>query len=101
VPNGYLLTLLRRPAQTAHDAARLLGVIAEIGRATSTVDDTVINRAQQLLPHAADEMRAAPPTARQTLPNTSFTTCLRCTPRSSPETSTDPRSACSPSTCSG
>ena len=40
-------------------AARLLGVIAEIGRATPTFDDGAVDRLDRPVPHAADEVRAA------------------------------------------
>ena len=60
VPNNDLLALLAAEArQAAHEAARLLGVIAEIGRATPTFDDGAVDRLDRPVPHAADEVRAA------------------------------------------
>ena len=60
VPNNELLVLLAAQArQAAHEAARLLGVIAEIGRATPTFDDGAVDRLDRPVPHAADEVRAA------------------------------------------
>ena len=60
VPNNHLLALLAAEArQAAHGAARLLGVIAEIGRATPTFDDGAVDRLDRPVPHAADEVRAA------------------------------------------
>ena len=60
VPNNDLLALLAAEArQAAHGAARLLGVIAEIGRATPTFDDGAVDRLDRPVPHAADEVRAA------------------------------------------
>src|SRR5690349_2454689 len=60
VPNNDLLTVLAAQArQTNHEAARLLGVIAEINRAVPTFDDTAVHRLDHPVPHAADEVRAA------------------------------------------
>jgi uncharacterized protein DUF222 len=60
VPNNDLLTLLTAQYRQAnHDAARLLGVIAEIGRAIPTFDDGAVDRLDRPVPHAADEVRAA------------------------------------------
>ena len=60
VPNNALLALLAAQSrQAAHEAARLLGVIAEVGRATPTFDDSTVERLDHPVPHAADEVRAA------------------------------------------
>jgi len=60
VPNSDLLALLAAQSrQAAHEAARLLGVIAEVGRATPTLDDSTVERLDHPVPHAADEVRAA------------------------------------------
>ena len=60
VPNSDLLALLAAQSrQAAHEAARLLGVIAEVGRATPTFDDSTVERLDHPVPHAADEVRAA------------------------------------------
>ena len=60
VPNNELLALLAAQSRQAnHEAARLLGVIAEIGRATPTFDDDAVDRLDRPVPHAADEVRAA------------------------------------------
>ena len=60
MPNNELLALLAAQSRQAnHEAARLLGVIAEIGRATPTFDDDAVDRRDQPVPYAADEVRAA------------------------------------------
>ena len=60
VPNNELLALLAAQSRQAnHEAARLLGVIAEIGRATPTFDDDAVDRLDHPVPYAADEVRAA------------------------------------------
>lgn len=60
VPNNDLLELrAAQSRQAAHEAARLLGVIAEIGRANPTFDDDTVDRLDHPVPHAADEVRAA------------------------------------------
>src|SRR5690242_8296419 len=60
VPNNDLLTVLAAQYRQAnHEAARLLGVIAEIGRAVPTFDDAAVDRLDHPVPHAADEVRAA------------------------------------------
>ena len=60
VPNNDLLALLTAQSRQAdHEAARLLGVIAEIGRATPTFADGAVDRLDRPVPHAADEVRAA------------------------------------------
>ena len=60
VPNNDLLPLLAAQSrQAAHEAARLLGVIAEVGRATPTFGDSTVDRLDRPVPHAADEVRAA------------------------------------------
>ena len=60
VPNNELLALLAAQSRQAnHEAARLLGVIAEIGRAAPTFDDDAVNRLDHPVPYAADEVRAA------------------------------------------
>ena len=60
VPNNDLLELLAAQFRQAnHEAARLLGVIAEIGRAIPTFDDGVVDRLDRQVPHAPDEVRAA------------------------------------------
>ena len=57
--NGLLALLAAQSRQAAHEAARLLGVIAEVGRATPTFDDSTVERLDHPVPHAADEVRAA------------------------------------------
>ena len=60
VPNNDLLALLvAQSRQAAHEAARLLGVIAEINRAVPTFDDAAVARLDRPVSHAADEVRAA------------------------------------------
>ena len=60
VPNNDLLPLLAAQSrQAAHEAARLLGVIAEVVRATPTFGDSAVDRLDHPVPHAADEVRAA------------------------------------------
>jgi hypothetical protein len=60
VPNNVLLALLAgQSRQASHESARLLGVIAEIGRAIPTFDDDAVDRFDRPVPHAADEVRAA------------------------------------------
>jgi hypothetical protein len=60
VPNNDLLALLAAQSrQASHEAARLLGVIAEIGRANPTFDDAAVDRLDHPVPYAADEVRAA------------------------------------------
>lgn len=60
VPNNDLLSFLTaQHRQANHEAARLLGVIAEIGRATPTFDVGAVERLDHPVPHAADEVRAA------------------------------------------
>ena len=60
VPNNHLLPLLiAQSRQANHEAARLLGVIAEVGRAKPTFDDGAVDRLDRPVPHAADEVRAA------------------------------------------
>ena len=60
VPNNYLPELLAAQSrQSAHEAARMLGVLAEVGRARPTVDDTAVDRLAHPYLHSADEVRAA------------------------------------------
>jgi len=60
VPNNHLLVLLTAQSRQAnHEAARLLGVIAEIGRATPTFADGAVDRLDHPVPYATDEVRAA------------------------------------------
>ena len=60
VPNNYLPELLAAQSrQSAHAAARMLGVLAEVGRARPTVDDTAVDRLAHPYLHSADEVRAA------------------------------------------
>ena len=60
VPNNYLPELLAAQSrQSAHEAARMLGVLAEVGRARPTVDDTAVDRLDHPYLHSADEVRAA------------------------------------------
>src|SRR4051812_30967299 len=60
VPNNVLLALLAgQSRQASHESARLLGVIAEIGRAIPTFDDDAVDPFDRPVPHAADEVRAA------------------------------------------
>ena len=60
VPNNALLPLLEAQSrQTAHESARLLAVIAEVGRANPTFDDNAVDRLDRPFRHAADEVRAA------------------------------------------
>jgi hypothetical protein len=60
VPNNELLPLLTAQSrQSAHESARLLAVIAEVGRANPTFDDNAIDRLDHPFRHAADEVRAA------------------------------------------
>ena len=60
VSNNELLALLAAQSRQAnHEAARLLGVIAEIGRAAPTFDDDAVDRLDHPVPYAADEIRAA------------------------------------------
>jgi hypothetical protein len=60
VSNNELLALLAAQSRQAnHEAARLLGVIAEIGRAAPTFDDDAVDRLDHPVPYAADEVRAA------------------------------------------
>ncbi len=108
VPNNELLALLAAQSRQAnHEAARLLGVIAEIGRAAPTFDDDAVDRLDHPVPYAADEVRAAlawsgaRPTGSATSPSSSCTTFPRCTRHTSPATSTDPRCASSPITSAG
>ena len=59
VPNNYLPELLAAQSrQSAHEAARMLGVLAEVGRARPTVDDTAVDRLAHPYLHSADEVRA-------------------------------------------
>ena len=60
VPNNHLLELLTAQfRQASHESARLLGVIAEVGRAHPTFDDGAVDRLDRPVPHAPDEVRAA------------------------------------------
>ena len=60
VPNNFLPELLAAQSrQSAHEAARMLGVLAEVGRARPTFDDTAVDRLDHLYRHSADEVRAA------------------------------------------
>jgi hypothetical protein len=60
VPNDQLLPLLRAQSrQAAHEAARLLGVIAEVARANPASDAATAHRLEQPSAYAADEVRAA------------------------------------------
>jgi len=60
VSNNHLLELLTAQSrQASHEAARLLGVIAEVGRAKPTFDDGAVDRLDRPVPHAPDEVRAA------------------------------------------
>ena len=60
VPNNELLPLLEAQSrQAAHESARLLAVIAEVGRANPTFGDDAVDRLDRPLRHAADEVRAA------------------------------------------
>jgi Domain of unknown function (DUF222)/HNH endonuclease len=60
VPNNELLPLLTAQSrQAAHESARLLSVIAEVGRANPTFDDSAIDRLDHPFRHAPDEVRAA------------------------------------------
>ena len=59
VPNNYLPELLAAQSrQSAHEAARMLGVLAEVGRARPTVDDAAVDRLAHPYLHSADEVRA-------------------------------------------
>ena len=58
MPNNHLLPLLiAQSRQANHEAARLLGVVAEVGRAKPTFDDGAVDRLDRPVPHAADEVR--------------------------------------------
>jgi len=57
--NGLLAVLAAQYRQANHDAARLLGVIAEINRAAPVFDDGALARLDHPYPYAADEVRAA------------------------------------------
>jgi len=60
VLNNFLPELLAAQSrQSAHEAARMLGVLAEVGRARPTVDDTAVDRLEHPYLHSADEVRAA------------------------------------------
>jgi hypothetical protein len=60
VPNNWLLEVLAAQSrQAAHEAARQLAVIAEIGRANPTFDDAAVDRLDRPALHAGDEVRAA------------------------------------------
>ena len=60
VQNNDLLALLAAQSrQASHESARLLGVIAEVGRAVPTFDDGAVDRLDRPVPHGADEVRAA------------------------------------------
>jgi hypothetical protein len=60
VPNNFLPGLLAAQSrQSAHEAARMLGVLAEVGRARPTFDDTAVDRLDHRYRHSADEVRAA------------------------------------------
>ena len=103
VPNNELLALLAAQSRQAnHEAARLLGVIAEIGRATPTFDDDAVDRLDHPVPYAADEVRAALAWSRRAadrecdLAEQLVHDLPQVTRPSSPATSTDPRSASSP-----
>jgi hypothetical protein len=108
VPNNDLLALLAAQSrQASHEAARLLGVIAEINRATPTFDDVAVDRSttRSRMPPTRSVPprpgRDAPRTASATSPNTSSTTCPSCMRHSLPVGSTDPRCGCSPTTSLG
>lgn len=57
--NDLLPVLAAQYRQACHEAARLLGVIAEVGRANPTFDDDAVDRLAHPFVHAADEVRAA------------------------------------------
>jgi hypothetical protein len=60
VPNSFLPELLAAQSrQSAHEAARMLGVLAEVGRARRTFDDAAVDRLDHPYLHSADEVRAA------------------------------------------
>jgi Domain of unknown function (DUF222) len=59
VPNNWLRDLLSAQSrQAAHEAARQLAVIAEVGRANPTFDDDAVDRLDHPFRYAADEVRA-------------------------------------------
>ncbi len=60
VPNDQLLTVLRAQSrQAAHEAARLLGIVAEVARANPRFDDGTVERLAHPFRHGPDEVRAA------------------------------------------
>ena len=85
----------------------MLGVLAEVGRARPTFDDTAVDRLDHLYRHSADEVRAALAWSRRAADaETDFAEQVvfelaRVHAAFGPGRSTGPRCGCSPSTAVG